>query len=271
MTNSMMAKFRVSATKPLKLSAIATDDDLGWDKSSQKGELEKVVGEMAFEQHRLMAEAKQSLLIVLQGRDASGKDGLVRHVMTGMNPAGVRVTSFKVPAGIEKQHDYLWRCHDSCPARGEVGVWNRSHYEDILVPRVKNLVGEEVWKKRYRHIRDFEQMLVDEGTRVLKFYLHVSHDIQRQRLQKRIDNPERSWKHDPSDLSDREIWPKYEAAYEDVLRETSRPHAPWYVIPADVKWVRDLAVAKIILKTLQEMDPKVPVPSKDLKKIIVPQ
>jgi polyphosphate kinase 2 (PPK2 family) len=158
----MMAKFRVSATKPLQLSAIATDDDLGWDKSSQKGELEKVVGEMAFEQHRLMAEAKQSLLIVLQGRDASGKDGLVRHVMTGMNPAGVRVTSFKVPAGIEKQHDYLWRCHDSCPARGEVGVWNRSHYEDILVPRVKNLVGEEVWKKRYRHIRDFEQMLVDE-------------------------------------------------------------------------------------------------------------
>lgn len=128
-----------------------------------------------------------------------------------------------------------------------------------------------MWKKRYRHIRDFEQMLVDEGTRVLKFYLHVSHDVQRQRLQKRIDNPERSWKHDPSDLSDREIWPKYEAAYEDVLRETSRPHAPWYVIPADVKWVRDLAVAKIILKTLQEMDPKVPVPSKDLKKIIVPE
>lgn len=165
MTTSMMAKFRVSAAQPLQLSAIATDDDLGWDKSSQKGELEKVVGEMAFEQHRLMAEAKQSLLIVLQGRDASGKDGLVRHVMTGMNPAGVRVTSFKVPAGIEKQHDYLWRCHDSCPARGEVGVWNRSHYEDILVPRVKNLVGEGVWKKRYRHIRDFEQMLVDEGTR----------------------------------------------------------------------------------------------------------
>lgn len=269
MADKLMRKFLVSSTRPLSLGSIPTDDTLGWDKDSAKAELSRIIGLMAFEQQRLIAESKQSLLIVLQGRDASGKDGLVRHVMTGMNPAGVRVTSFKVPAGPEKLHDYLWRCHAACPARGEVGVWNRSHYEDILVPRVKNLVDEATWRRRYRHVRDFENMLADEGTRVLKFYLHVSHDVQRQRLQKRIDNPESSWKHDPSDLSDRSVWPKYEEAYEDVMQETSRPRAPWYVVPADVKWSRDLIVAKIILNALQEMDPQIPVPDGSLTGIVV--
>ena len=145
MVDKLMRKFLVAAGKPVSLGSIPTDDTLGWDKDSAKGELAKTIALMAFEQHRLMAEAKQSLLIVLQGRDASGKDGLVRHVMTGMNPAGVQVTSFKVPAGTERMHDYLWRCHAACPAKGEVGVWNRSHYEDILVPRVKNLVDDETW------------------------------------------------------------------------------------------------------------------------------
>ena len=269
MVDKLMKRFHVPANKVVDLGERPTDETLGWDKDSAKGELAKVIGQMAFLQHRLMAEANQSLLVILQGRDASGKDGLVRHVMTGMNPAGVRVVSFKVPAGVEKQHDYLWRCHAALPARGEVGVWNRSHYEDILVPRVKNLVPEDVWRARYRHVRDFEQMLVDEGTTVLKFYLHVSHEVQRQRLQKRIDNPESSWKHDPSDISDRDIWPLYQQAYEDVLRETSRPHAPWYVIPADVKWVRDLAVAKIVLEALERMDPRLPAPKDDLKGITI--
>jgi PPK2 family polyphosphate:nucleotide phosphotransferase len=259
----------IRSNRPVDLEEWDTADTLGWNKDVAKGELAKVIVQMAFVQHRLMAEARQSLLIVLQGRDASGKDGLVRHVMTGMNPAGVRVVNFKVPAGVEKQHDYLWRCHQACPARGEVGVWNRSHYEDILVPRVKGLVPEEVWRRRYRHVRDFEQLLVDEGTRVLKFYLHVSHEVQRQRLQKRIDNPESSWKHDPSDLSDRELWPAYSEAYSDLLRETSRPHAPWYVVPADNKWVRDLAVAKIVLDELRTMDPQLPMPEKSLKGIKV--
>ena len=269
MADKLMRKFLVAAGKPLSLASFPTVDTLGWDKDSAKGELAKTVSLMSFEQHRLMAEAKQSLLIVLQGRDASGKDGLVRHVMTGMNPAGVQVTSFKVPAGTERMHDYLWRCHAACPAKGEVGVWNRSHYEDILVPRVKNLVDDETWSRRYRHIRDFEHMLVDEGTKVIKFYLHVSHEVQRERLQKRIDNPESSWKHDPSDLTDRKIWPLYENAYEDVMRETSRPFAPWYVVPADVKWSRDLIVAKIILNALQTMDPQVPAPDDSLKGITV--
>lgn len=269
MSDTTMKKFRVSANKAVDLDDWSTNDTLGWDKDSAKEELVDVIDQMAFLQHRLMAEADQSLLIVLQGRDASGKDGLVRHVMTGMNPAGVRVVSFKVPAGVEKQHDYLWRCHAAVPARGVVGVWNRSHYEDIVVPRVKRLVPEEVWRARYRHVRDFERMLVDEGTTILKFYLHVSHEVQRQRLQKRIDNPESSWKHDPSDISDRKMWSSFQTAYEDVLRETSRPHAPWYVIPADVKWVRDLAVAKIVLEALVLMDPRLPAPQDDLKGVTV--
>lgn len=255
--------------KPVDLSTFKTDDTLGLDKEAAKSELAELLPRMAFLQHRLMAEAKRSLLVVIQGRDASGKDGLVRHVMTGLNPAGVRVTSFKVPSGAEKEHDYLWRCHAAAPAKGEVGVWNRSHYEDILVPRVKNLVEEDVWRRRYRHIREFETLLVDEGTRVAKFYLHVSHEVQRQRLQKRVDNPESGWKHDPSDLSDRAIWPRYEKAYEDVLEETSRSDTPWYVVPADLKWARDLVFARILLEILEDMDPQLPKPDGSLRGITV--
>lgn len=262
-------KYLVPANKTVTLAELPTAETLGLEKEQAKAELGGIVSEMAFIQHRLMAEAKRSLLVVLQGRDASGKDGLVRHVMTGLNPAGVRVTSFKVPSGAEKNHDYLWRCHAACPAKGEVGIWNRSHYEDILVPRVKNLVPEQTWFRRYRHIRDFEKMLSDEGTTILKFYLHVSHEVQRQRLQKRVDNPESSWKHDPSDLSDRQIWPRYQEAYEDVLSETSRPHAPWYVIPADIKWARDLIFAKIMLATLRDLNPQLPAPDTSLRNITV--
>ncbi len=242
---------------------------MGLEKDAAKAELSAVLSRIAFYQHRLMAEASRSLLIVIQGRDASGKDGLVRHVMSGLNPAGVRVTSFKVPSGSEVEHDYLWRCHAATPARGEIGVWNRSHYEDILVPRVKELVDEETWRRRYNHIRDFERLLVDEGTRVAKFYLHVSHEVQRQRLQKRVDNPESGWKHNPSDLSDRAIWPRYEKAYEELLEETSRPHAPWYIIPADVKWGRDLVFAKIFLGILEDMEPQLPKPDESLRGITV--
>ncbi|MGA1156921.1 MAG: PPK2 family polyphosphate kinase [Ilumatobacteraceae bacterium] len=265
MTERLRRQLLVRSSRPVDLDQWPSDETFGWNKDAAKGELNKVIGEMAFIQRRLMAEATQSLLVVLQGRDASGNYSLVRHVMPGLNPARRRVVSFKVPAGVEKDHDYLWRCHKAVPARGQVGVWNRSHYEDILVPRVKGLVAEDVWRRRYRHVRDFEQLLVDEGTRVLKFYLNVSHEVQRQRLQKRIDNPESSWKHDPSDLSDREIWPLYEEAYADVLRETSRPHAPWYVVPADNKWVRDLVVARIMLDELVDMNPQLPLAEKTLK------
>jgi PPK2 family polyphosphate:nucleotide phosphotransferase len=269
MSDNFSRRFLVLEGKPVDFSAYQTSDTLGMEKDEAKAELAQIVSKIAFQQHRLMAEARRSLLVVIQGRDASGKDGLVRHVMSGLNPAGVRVTSFKVPAGNEIEHDYLWRCHACVPARGEVGVWNRSHYEDILVPRVKNLVEEPVWRKRYRHIREFERMLDDEGTRVAKFYLHVSHEVQRQRLQKRVNNPESGWKHNPSDLSDRAIWPLYQEAYEDLLEETSRSHAPWFIIPADVKWARDVIFARILLEILEEMDPQLPEPDASLRDITV--
>lgn len=269
MSDNFSRRFLVPEGKRIELPEFGTADTLGLEKDEAKAHLSEIVGKIAFLQHRLMAEARRSLLVVIQGRDASGKDGLVRHVMSGLNPAGVRVTNFKVPAGDETEHDYLWRCHARVPARGEVGVWNRSHYEDILVPRVKNLVEEDIWRRRYRHIRDFESLLVDEGTRIAKFYLHVSHDVQRQRLQKRVENPESGWKHNPSDLSDRAIWPLYEKAYEDLLEETSRPHAPWFIVPADVKWGRDLIFAKILLEILQEMDPQLPKPDESLRFITV--
>lgn len=261
--------YLVPGDKRIVLQSIPTSQTLGLDKDEGKSQLAEVLSRIAFLQHRLMAESRRALLLVIQGRDASGKDGLVRHVMSGLNPAGVRVTSFKVPSGSETEHDYLWRCHNAVPARGEIGVWNRSHYEDILVPRVKELVAEETWRRRYRHIREFERLLVDEQTRVAKFYLHVSHEVQRQRLQKRVDNPESGWKHNPSDLTDRAIWPKYEKAYEDVLEETSRPDAPWFIVPADVKWARDLVFARILLEILEDMNPKLPEPDESLRGITV--
>lgn len=262
-------RLMVSPGSSAGLERRPTDETFGWAKDDARDELVDVVAEIAFVQKRLMAEASQSLLVVIQGRDASGKDGLVRHVMTGLNPAGVRVVNFKVPAGNERFHDYLWRCHAACPAHGEVGVWNRSHYEDILVPRVKALVPEETWKRRYRHIREFERMLIEERTTIVKLYLHVSHDVQRKRLQKRIDDPESGWKHDPSDLTDRELWPEYERAYEELLAETSQPGAPWWVIPADVKWARDLVVARLLLVTLRRMDPRIPEPRHSLEGTVV--
>jgi PPK2 family polyphosphate:nucleotide phosphotransferase len=262
-------QFLVPEDKSIVLSSWDTQETLGLDKDSARVELSKILEKLAFLQHRLMAESARSLLLVIQGRDASGKDGLVRHVMRGLNPAGVRVTSFKVPSGSEVEHDYLWRCHAAAPARGEIGVWNRSHYEDILVPRVKGLVSEETWKRRYRHIREFERLLADEGTRIAKFYLHVSHEVQRQRLQKRVDNPESGWKHNPSDLTDRAIWPAYQQAYEELLVETSKPHAPWFIVPADLKWVRDLIFARIVLSILEAMDPQLPTPDENLRGITV--
>lgn len=269
MTDNYFRRFMHTGPQAVDLEAVPTADDLGLVKEEARSQLAEILPRIAFLQHRLMAEARRSLLIVIQGRDASGKDGLVRHVMSGLNPAGVRVTSFKVPAGTEKEHDYLWRCHVAAPRRGEIGVWNRSHYEDILVPRVKRLVDETTWRKRYRHVREFERLLSDEGTSVAKFYLHISHEVQRQRLQKRVDNPESGWKHDPSDLSDRAIWPDYQQAYEDIFTETSRPNAPWFIVPADLKWSRDVIFARILLSILEDMNPQLPKADESLRGITV--
>lgn len=220
-------------------------------------------------QERLWAEARRSLLVVLQGLDTSGKDGTIRHVFQGVNPQGCRVASFKVPTATELAHDYLWRVHAVCPARGEIGIFNRSHYEDVLVVRVKELVPKAVWRRRYRHVRELERILAEEGTTIVKVFLHISSDEQRQRLQARIDDPEKRWKFRAADLEDRALWDAYTDAYEDALTKTSTDWAPWYVVPADRKWVRNAAVASILVATLRELDPRLPEPAEDLSGIVV--
>jgi len=219
-----------------------------------------LVGRLGVLHNRLYAEATRSVLLVLQGLDASGKDGTIRHVLSGVNPQGCRVVSFREPAGAELAHDYLWRVHAACPARGEIGIFNRSHYEEVVAVRVRGLAPEHVWKRRYRHICEFERMLVDEGTALVKAFLHVSCDEQRDRLRERLEDPEKRWKFQASDLADRDRWPAFMDAYEDALRETSTEWAPWYVVPADHNWVRNLAVAELLVETLDRLDPKLPKP-----------
>jgi PPK2 family polyphosphate:nucleotide phosphotransferase len=219
-------------------------------------------------QHLMYAEKKHSLLIVLQGLDASGKDGVVRHVFTGMNPAGCNVTGFKQPTAEDLAHDFLWRVHPHVPGRGEVAIFNRSHYEDVLVVRVHQLAPEKVWSKHYDLINDFERLLVVENnTTILKFFLYVSKEEQLARFKKRLDDPARQWKISEADYKERACWDAYIAAYEDVLRKTSTDYAPWFVIPSNHKWFRDLAVSEIITRTLEDLDMKLPKPTVDLADI----
>jgi PPK2 family polyphosphate:nucleotide phosphotransferase len=262
-------QLRVAPGSSVSLRHIDTDERFGWTRPWALAELEQVKARLDLLQERLAAEGDRSLLLVLQAMDAAGKDGTVRSIASGMNPAGVRVTSFKAPAGPEVARDYLWRVHAAVPERGEVGIFNRSHYEDVLVVRVKGLQPRSVWSKRYRHINEFERLLVDEGTTVVKCFLHVSRDEQRKRLQERVDDPEKRWKFRLGDLDDRRLWPKYQQAYERVLDETSTPWAPWYVVPADRNWVRNLCVAKILLRTLESMNPKVPRPHDGIEGVVV--
>ncbi|MBX3440506.1 MAG: polyphosphate kinase 2 family protein [Planctomycetaceae bacterium] len=209
-------------------------------------------------QRVLWAEGRQKLLIVLQAMDAGGKDGTSRALFQGVNPQGVNVTSFKVPSTRELAHDFLWRIHRDVPAAGMIGVFNRSQYEDVLVVRVHDLVPESVWRLRYRQINDFERLLSESGTRILKFYLHISKDEQRRRFQERIDQPDKNFKFSVDDLKKREEWSQYRAAYEEALTECSTEWAPWYIIPADQKWYRNLAIAEVVVATLEEMNPRFP-------------
>jgi PPK2 family polyphosphate:nucleotide phosphotransferase len=218
-------------------------------------------------QYLLYAEARRSLLIVLQGIDAGGKDGTIRHVMSGLNPQGVVVTPFKVPEGEEKRHDYLWRVHKAVPEQGQIGIFNRSHYEDVLVVRVHSLVPKSVWSKRYRQINDFERMLAENGVVILKFLLYISKDHQAVRFRQRLEDKTRNWKFSPADLKEREYWDQYIAAYEDALRKCNTEWAPWYVIPANRKWFRNLAVSQIIVDALEHMRLKYPKPAEDLSGI----
>ncbi len=214
-------------------------------------------------QAKLYAESKQRLLIVLQAMDTGGKDGCIRNVFSGCNPLGVRVARFEKPTADELAHDYLWRVHPHVPANGQMTIFNRSHYEDVLVVRVQNICPEKRWSKRFEHIVNFEKMLSDEGTRIVKFFLHIDKDEQRERLQARLDDPAKRWKFDPNDLAQREKWSDYMQAYAQALHKTHQPCAPWYVIPANNKWYRDWAVLKITVAALEEMNPKFPKPTFD--------
>jgi PPK2 family polyphosphate:nucleotide phosphotransferase len=220
-------------------------------------------------QELLYAEHKHKVLIVLQGMDTAGKDGTIRHVFEGVNPQGVRVAGFKKPTPQELDHDYLWRVHKQTPGRGEIVIFNRSHYEDVLVVRVHNLVPEEVWSKRYEHINDFERLLADEGTTILKFYLHINLDEQRERLQARLDEPAKHWKFNPADLEERKLWPEYTAAYEDALNRTSTERAPWTIVPANRKWYRNLVVGTVIVETLEALNMRYPEPEFDPTDVMI--
>ena len=230
------------------------------DKTEGLERLAQLVERLAVLHNRLFAEASRSVLLVLQGMDTAGKDGTIRSVFTGVNPQGCRVKSFKAPSETELAHDYLWRIHSECPARGEIVIFDRSHYEDVVAVRVRKLAGKKVWHRRYEHIRSFERMLTDEGTSVVKVFLHVSKEEQRIRLQERLENPEKRWKFRTGDLEDRALWDEFHTAYEDTLRETSTDWAPWYVVPADHNWSRNLLVAEILVGALEKLDPKLPEP-----------
>jgi PPK2 family polyphosphate:nucleotide phosphotransferase len=209
-------------------------------------------------QELLYAEHKHKVLVVLQAMDTGGKDGTIRHVFEGVNPQGVRVAGFKVPTREELDHDYLWRVHKQVPGKGEIVIFNRSHYEDVLVVRVHSLVPEEVWSKRYEQINAFERMLAEEGTTILKFFLHIDLEEQRERLQARLDEPNKHWKFNPSDLKERKLWPAYIRAYEDAISKTSTEWAPWHIVPANRKWYRNVVVGTIMVETLEGLDMRFP-------------
>jgi PPK2 family polyphosphate:nucleotide phosphotransferase len=256
------AQYRVEPGEPVRLAERDTadtarieDPDEAW---REIGELQTRIAEL---QERLYAEEDRSLLVVLQGIDAAGKDSSVKHTFREANPQGTRVFSFKEPSSEESAHDFLWRYHQDTPARGMIHAFNRSHYEDVLVVRVKDLAPEEVWRPRYESINDFERMLVREGTTIVKFLLHISREAQLDRFQERLDREDKHWKFSANDVRERENWDDYQRAYEDALNATSTPWAPWYVIPSDHKWFRNLVVARVVAATLEAMDPRYPPPA----------
>lgn len=261
-------KLIVKPGTQVRLKTLPTDTTPGIKgKPDVEAILRKTAEKMAVLQYLMFAESKRALLIVLQAMDTGGKDGSIKHVMTGLNPAGVRVTSFKVPSAEEMSHDFLWRIHHAVPPKGDFGIFNRSQYEDVIVVRVHDLVPRSVWKARYDQINAFEQHLTLNGVTILKFFLHISKDEQKRRIQARMDDPERRWKLSPADFKERDFWDDYQQAYEDALIRCSTPWAPWYIIPADKKWFRNLAVAQIMLETLESLKMKFPKPSFDPSKL----
>lgn len=263
-----IAKFRIRPGKRFDLEAV----DAGWtpedlDRDQAESRTAELVERLRDLQHLMYAEDRHSLLIVLQGRDAAGKDGTIRKVFGPMNPQGCRVTSFKVPTAEELEHDFLWRCHNVTPRRGDVAIFNRSHYEDVLVVRVHGLVPKSSWRARYEHINAFERLLADSDTTILKFFLHIDREEQLERFRKRIENPKKNWKISDADYSERPLWDDYTAAYEEAFRRCSTAHAPWFVIPANRKWARNLAIAEITVEALEKLKMRFPKPQVDMDEI----
>ncbi len=260
--------YKVAAGSKAKLSYWKTNDDGGLSQEEGKTKLAELLKQLADWQGRLYAENKQALLIVLQARDAAGKDGTVKMVIGAFNPNGVQISNFKVPTEEELAHDFLWRVHAKAPRKGLIGVFNRSHYEDVLVTRVHNIIDTKTAQQRLKDILQFEELLTSSGTKILKFYLHISREEQKVRLQERLDDPTKNWKFNVGDLKEREKWDEYTDVYEDAL-SLSTKDAPWYVIPADRKWFRDLLISQIVLETLQTMNSQYPQIAFDPKTIII--
>jgi PPK2 family polyphosphate:nucleotide phosphotransferase len=266
-----MKRYIIKPGSRIDLSTFDTRDKSAFSgkKKDARKRLNQLNVELEALQELLYAEHKHKILIILQAMDTGGKDGTIRHVFEGVNPQGVRVVSFKVPTLEELDHDYLWRVHKHTPAKGEVVIFNRSHYEDVLVVRVHQLVPEDVWSKRYQQINDFEHMLAEEGTTILKFFLHISQEEQKDRLQARLNEPTKHWKFNSADLKERKLWPQYMQAYQDVLNQTSTEWAPWHVVPANRKWYRNLVIASSIVDTLQGLKMKYPPGEADLDKVVI--
>ncbi|MDF1859322.1 MAG: polyphosphate kinase 2 family protein [Verrucomicrobiales bacterium] len=263
--------FRIRPGQKLDLPSFPTRDEEIFSIGKKQGKdlMKKFALQIDELQELLYAEGKQRLLIVFQAMDTGGKDGTIRSVFEKMDPQGIRVASFKRPISLELAHDYLWRVHPHVPGNGQVTIFNRSHYEDILAVRVREIFPESRWSKRYDHIVNFEQMLADEGTTIIKIFLHVSKEEQKERLQSRLDEPEKNWKFNPGDLDDRALWDKFMEAYSDVLSRTSTEDSPWYIIPADRKWYRNLLVADILIKTLQGLNMEYPGIDYDPKSVTI--
>ena len=266
-----MKRHRLEPGRPVDLSRYDAGSTAGFKGGKEKVEpvLDKLNDRLEVLQEKLWAEGERGVLVVLQGMDTSGKDGTIRHVFDGVNPLGVRVASWKAPTDEERAHDFLWRIHHKMPAKGEMVIFNRSHYEDVLVARVHNLVPKKIWKARYEQINQFEKLCADNGTTILKFFLHIDRDEQKERLEARLADPLKRWKFRTGDLEDRALWDDYMAAYADALAKTTTPWAPWYVVPANRKWFRNLVVATVLVEALEALKIKNPQPSEDLSGVVV--
>jgi PPK2 family polyphosphate:nucleotide phosphotransferase len=266
-----MERFRVKPGSKVELKQWNPADRSAFTGSKEQAaeELERLNRRLEELQELLYAEHKHKLLIVLQAMDTGGKDGVIRSVFQGVDPQGVRVANFKAPSPEELDHDYLWRAHRQVPGRGEIAIFNRSHYEDVLIVRVHKWITREVWQRRYDQINDFERMLAEEGATLVKFYLHISKDEQKTRLQSRLDEPKKRWKFNPVDLDERKLWPQYMRAYQDVFSRTSTPWAPWYIVPANSKSIRNIIVSRILVQTLEALKMRHPKPKFDLTSAVI--